>query len=398
MIIETIEDYNIFKETAKKYQVFEFKCTGCGKIVSKQFRKSREFNCLCRSCSVKKTSIQNWGVDSPFKSDEIKDKIKKTNIEKYGVDYALQADSVKEKIKQTNLEKYGTENVFASEYCKQKIKETMQEKYGIDYALQNPEFFEKMKNTTLRKYGVEFASQNIDIQEKIKDSNLEKFGVPYAAQSNEVKEKIKKTNLEKYGFEFACNNPEVQEKISDTQRCNFENKEIADEILNRRKRTNLEKYGYSYASQSPEIKEKAKQTCIEKYGVGHTIRSTYIFNDVQFDSSWELAFYVYNLETGKNIERCTKSFEYEYNGQIHNYYPDFRIDELLFEIKGDQFFNKNGQMICPYDNNLNGLYESKHQCGLKNNVIFLRQIDIKPCIDYMFQNYGLKWKEIFRLE
>lgn len=50
-------------------------------------------------------------------------------------------------------------------------------------------------------------------------------------------------------------------------------------------------------------------------------------------SSWELAFVVYNLENGKNVQQCKEHFEYEMNGEKHKYTPDFIIDGVYYEIK-----------------------------------------------------------------
>jgi hypothetical protein len=50
-------------------------------------------------------------------------------------------------------------------------------------------------------------------------------------------------------------------------------------------------------------------------------------------SSWELAWVVYQLEHGKNVQQCTETFEYTMNGEVHHYTPDFKIDDIYFEIK-----------------------------------------------------------------
>lgn len=52
------------------------------------------------------------------------------------------------------------------------------------------------------------------------------------------------------------------------------------------------------------------------------------------DSSWELAFVIYNLEHKIDFKRNTQGFEYEFNGKIRKYYPDFIIDDCYYEIKG----------------------------------------------------------------
>lgn len=51
------------------------------------------------------------------------------------------------------------------------------------------------------------------------------------------------------------------------------------------------------------------------------------------DSSFELAYVVYCLEHGVNIQRNKQGFEYEYNDKKHLYYPDFIVDNTYIEIK-----------------------------------------------------------------
>ena len=50
-------------------------------------------------------------------------------------------------------------------------------------------------------------------------------------------------------------------------------------------------------------------------------------------SSWELAWVVYQLEHGKQVEQCKEKFEYTMDGKIHHYTPDFIIDGIYYEIK-----------------------------------------------------------------
>jgi hypothetical protein len=64
------------------------------------------------------TTLKNWGVDNPFKSEEIKEKIKQTNIINLGVCHPLKSDEVKEKLKQTSLNKWNSTNYKSSEIDK----------------------------------------------------------------------------------------------------------------------------------------------------------------------------------------------------------------------------------------------------------------------------------------
>ena len=53
------------------------------------------------------------------------------------------------------------------------------------------------------------------------------------------------------------------------------------------------------------------------------------------DSSWELAYVIYNLEHEIKFKRNNQGFEYEFDGNIHKFYPDFILEDGTYiEIKG----------------------------------------------------------------
>lgn len=111
-----------------------------------------------------------------------------------------------------------------------------------------------------------------------------------------------------------------------------------------------------------------------------------------FGSSWEFLVYDFLLENHIEFEyQPSISFDYVYDNKHHTYHPDFKIGDKIFEVKGEQFFRINestgqDEMYLPYRrpewsnehyNWICGLYEAKHQCMLKNNVIIMRESDIK---------------------
>lgn len=118
--------------------------------------------------------------------------------------------------RQTFLEKYGVDNPFKSEIVQEKVKKTLQKKYGCDSPLQSEIFREKMKKTNKERYGCENPLQCENFREKYKQTNLERYGVENPAKSEEVKAKMKKTNKERYGCENPAKAEEVRAKISQT--------------------------------------------------------------------------------------------------------------------------------------------------------------------------------------
>lgn len=55
-------------------------------------------------------------------------------------------------------------------------------------------------------------------------------------------------------------------------------------------------------------------------------------------SSWELAFVLWKMHNGFVVKRSDKVLPYEYNGKTFNYYPDFEIDGIVYEVKGFEDF------------------------------------------------------------
>ena len=59
------------------------------------------------------------------------------------------------------------------------------------------------------------------------------------------------------------------------------------------------------------------------------------YDNVYFDSTYELAYYIYCKEKGIYIERCVDKYKYiNSKGKIRTYHPDFRVEGKIVEIKG----------------------------------------------------------------
>lgn len=93
------------------------------------------------------------------------------------------------------------------------------------------------------------------------------------------------------------------------------------------------------------------------------------------DSSWELAYVIYNLDHEIEFKRYNGFFNYKYNGKIYKYYPDFVLnDGTIVEIKGYETMDK---------------WQSKLQQFPSNKkLIVINKKTIKPYLDYVIQKYG----------
>lgn len=111
--------------------------------------------------------------------------------------------------------------------------------------------------------------------------------------------------------------------------------------------------GVPFPMMSKEVRDKSISKCRELWGVDNYVQTTEYhkkchkrytnpkYPDMTFATSWE--FKVYDFLTEHNIpfEYQVEPIPYEYDGGIHYYHPDFRINGKIFEVKGDNFFRIN---------------------------------------------------------
>lgn len=157
--------------------------------------------------------------------------------------------------------------------------------------------------------------------------------------------------------------------------------------------------GQGTGFQISNVKEHAINSIFDKYGRKHIkLSRSYLYNDIIFDSSWELAYYIWLKDNDIKFEyQPNIFFEYCVNNKKYKYFPDFYINEKLYDIKGTQFFNENNEFIDPYGKN-NEKAKAKYQCMIDNNVIILRFDDIKPILNYIKEKYGCDYLKQFKIK
>lgn len=97
------------------------------------------------------------------------------------------------------------------------------------------------------------------------------------------------------------------------------------------------------------------------------------------DSSWELAFVIYNLENNIPFKRNTKYFPYTFNNELRNFMPDFILDDGTFvEIKG--YFD--------------ALTKAKIE-QFTEPIKVLKLADMKLYLDYVITKYGKDFVKLY---
>lgn len=260
---------------------------------------------------------------------------------------------------------------------------------------------ERITKSRLKNFGIEKRKETWklksieelkEIDSKKRKTIFEKFGKEYYSQTNEWKENIP-SKISKSQKILIENN------LHHTQKIGYVNPFSLDYVKDKIKETKLKKYN----NETYNNHDKFKHTCLEKYGVENPMKNhdifkktkkKYTFNDIEFDSAPELAYYIWLTDNNIDFEyQPNISFEYEYDGKTHNYYPDFKVNEEYIELKGLHFF-KNDKMINPYDRTQDGLYEAKHQCMIKNNINVIT--DYNQYEDYVNKKYTKDFLDLFR--
>lgn len=114
--------------------------------------------------------------------------------------------------------------------------------------------------------------------------------------------------------------------------------------------------------------------------VNHRENNTYgksgYYQGIYCASSWELAFLIYNKDLGNDIKRCDLTFNYVMKEIQHTYFPDFIMDNIIYEVKGRELED----------------VEFKTQAvinkGYKIEVV--RKKEITPIIKAIKQKYNVK--------
>lgn len=168
---------------------------------------------------------------------------------------------------------------------------------------------------------------------------------------------------------------------------NKNHKWVSDETIKKIKETKKINHG----DENYNNRDKATETCMELWGQSFPIQHKYKYNDLYFDSSWEIAYYIWltdnkiSFEYHPSIKKT--NLYYEWNGKRKSYYVDFIVEGQYVEIKNDLLYEK---LLIPNTKN-----NEKYKLMIKNNVIILKYKEILPILKYIDEKYGKNYLKQF---
>ena len=244
----------------------------------------------------------------------------------------------------------------------------MSDRYGVQYYTQCEDFKDKSLGTLHRKYGNDINNVMMiqEFVDKIAKTKEHKYGNPYYSnikkqietvnnfsedRKNEIKTKRIKFNRDHYGVDYSFQRYDTKEKIKGTNRL---------------------RYGFDYPMQNPDFRRKTMKK--------------YTYDGITFSSKPEIAYYIWLTDNNIRFEyEPNVRFEYTFDNKTRYYHPDFYLidDNVFVEIKGDQFFNKDGVMKNPFDNDQSGIYRAKQQCMVKNHIKIIRSDEYSIYLQYV---------------
>lgn|GEM_PF-2084494 len=105
------------------------------------------------------------------------------------------------------------------------------------------------------------------------------------------------------------------------------------------------------------------------------------YKGIWCDSSWELAWVLYNIDHNIKFKRNKLRFTYEYKGKQHQYIPDFMLNENTFiEIKGYITDEVKAKIACIPD---------------KYTLVILQKTEMKSILQYVRKKYGERFIKLY---
>ena len=416
-------------------------CTKCSKLYKSQssyrphkidkFKLMLCIDCLKRYTKIERYGDENYnnrekaestinelyGVNNVMQIKSVKLKGLKTHAEKAGVEYTgetsmFQFKDVQESSKETIQNAYGVDNIMQCDAGKNSYKKSMIEKYNVDHPSKSKELYAKSEQVKLEKYG----DPHYNNHKKTVETNLEIYGYETPFHSKEIQESIKDEFMNKYGVMRHIQVDEFQDKIHETMMNRYEGETTytSPELTAKAKATMQERYGTDNIMSIPYFKEKAKQTSIERYGVPHytnreQAEQTYLdkfgtthptsnphyYDGIEFDSSWELAYYICQKQNNSEIIREPIKLKFDCEGVERGYIPDFKVNGEYVEIKGGQFIDSDNIPKNPYKDN-DPLFDAKLEFIMNNDIELISDKEIKPYIKYVKDNFGSDYLNKYR--
>lgn len=186
---------------------------------------------------------------------------------------------------------------------------------------------------------------------------------------------------EKEGICKKCGKPTtfVDITVGYLQYCSNSCSNSSDDVISKKKETCKLHYDCEFPYQSSEIMSKIQRTDLN-------------YDGYNFDSGWELQYYIYLKDHNIKFKYHPGKIEYTVGDVIKTFHPDFYLIEKkqYVEIKGDYLLDLNKNIF-------NNMSPEKLECMTENCIIMCKK-ELKPVFDYIKNKYKLGGRKSFLKE
>ena len=239
----------------------------------------------------------------------------------------------------------------------------------------------KLKQKNIDSHQTESFKEKRKLYEEVLSSEEKKSRAEKSSKNLKRTWLKKKSEIaQKISLAWFQKSEDEKKQIREKQKQTWKNKTFLE------KQFSLQKFRQTWSQKSEEEKRQIRSKAIHKY----------IYDNEYFDSSWELALWIYAKDHNEGIERCPTTIQWFFENKKHEYYPDFLYKNELIEVKGEQFFKENGDLYNPFDRSLDKIMKAKQQCMLENSVKIFRLKDIQPILDYVEKTYTIEYLDLFK--
>ena len=147
--------------------------------------------------------------------------------------------------------------------------------------------------------------------------------------------------------------------------------------------------GIGLTEESEDLRKRKIKETIEKNklnggnrrGSGRGIKGWY--KGFWCDSTWELAWVIFNIDHEIKFERNHTGFIYIYGGKQHLYFPDFKIEDSYVEIKGRRSYKDLDELTKEKINQFTG------------SLKVLMEDDMKTFLEYARNKHGINFHKMY---
>lgn len=318
------EHHNLSNHVLKKHGISQ-------KDYFDKYLKTEE-NTHCKLCGAELTEFVkiSYGYGKYCKNCSHKDKMK--------LQWSVKSKTVKNEIYEKRIAT--CKDIYGDEY-----KEIFSAKQTETCKNRTPE---KQALVSKHHHDERMRRDNEKMSNACKETKLRNHG---DAKYNNT-QKARETYYEKTGYANPSLNPDVVAHLFD----DYE------------KRT-----GYANPSHNPDVISK--------------MRKKYSYQGQTFDSSWEIAYYIWLKDHNISFSYHVKPITYMFENRKHKYFPDFDVNGRLVEIK-------NPELLKRMKDNIGTLENAKYNCMIEHGVEIKDNVD--EYLTYINDKYGKDYLQQFR--